>query len=89
MLEMNWVLIVVLACVTHLFVVAEPMILIKRKLGFKEEDIKGINKTKDFFVKMIYCNLCSGFWIGLLFTFNPLEAVIISVMAELIHKILR
>lgn len=88
MLEMNWVLIVVLACVSHLFVVAEPMIYIKRYMGFKEEEI-GNNKVRDFFTKMLYCNLCSGFWIGLLFTLNPLEAVIISVMAELIHKILR
>lgn len=88
MFEMNWVLIVVLACVTHLFVVAEPIILIKRFMGFKEEEI-GKNKVRDFFTKMLYCNLCSGFWIGLLFTLNPLEAVMISVIAEIIHKILR
>ena len=88
MLEMNWILIVVLACVTHLFVVAEPIILIKRFMGFKEEEM-GNNKVRDFFTKMLYCNLCSGFWIGLVFTLKPLAAVLISVISEIIHKILR
>lgn len=77
-----------IACLSVLFVIAEPMILIKRNMGFKEENI-GSLKIKDIFTKLLYCSLCSGFWIGLIYTHNIFMACIISVLAEYIDKKLR
>lgn len=74
-----------IACMSVLFVVAEPMILIKRQLGFKEEEI-GKNPLRDFFTKLMYCGLCSGFWIAWAITLDFKTACIISVLAEIIHR---
>jgi hypothetical protein len=76
-----------LICLTHLFVVAEPSILIKRLLGFKEEEYDNMSLIKRFFYRMTTCHLCSGFWIGL-FSGNILIAAIISVSAEILNKII-
>lgn len=77
-----------LICLTHLFVVAEPSILIKRRLGFREEEYDKMSPTKRFIHKLITCHLCSGFWIGL-FTGNLFLAAIISIGSELLCKIMR
>ena len=74
------------SCLTILFINAEPIILFKRWLGFREEDICGVYPVKDFFTKLLYCAMCSGFWIGLIFTLNLPQAFIISILSELIDK---
>ena len=73
------------SCLTLLFVNAEPMILIKRWMGFKEEEM-GKNPLRDFFTKLLYCEQCSGFWIGWIFTQNFQLAVIISIVSGIIGK---
>lgn len=75
-----------IACVSVLFVVAEPMIMAKRGLGFKEELIGRGNPLRDKITKLLYCALCSGFWIGLAFTQDVRYAAIISILSEMIHK---
>jgi len=75
-----------MSCLSVLFVVAEPIIMMKRYLGFREEDICGVYPIRDFFTRLLYCAMCSGFWIALLFTFNISTAVIVSILAEYIHK---
>ena len=74
-----------ISCMSVLFVNAEPMILLKRQMGFKEEII-GTNPLRDFFTKLLYCCMCSGLWIGLIFTLSFTQAVIISIVSELIDR---
>lgn len=74
-----------LVCLSILFVVSEPLILLKRYIGFKEEEYDVWGKMKRFIFRLITCALCSGFWIGLI-TMSLYKAAIISVLAEFIHK---
>lgn len=76
-----------LACLSYLFIAAEPMILLKRLIGFKEENYMSFSKTKQFFHRMITCGMCSGFWIALATTQNIMAAGIVSLLAELITKL--
>lgn len=72
-----------------LFVAAEPIILLKRYFGFKEERYDDMSKIMRFFHRMLYCALCSGFWIALALTQNLHQAAICSVLAEAIYKHLK
>ena len=49
---------------TLLFVESEPMIILKRKLGFKEEEIEVYGSLKRSFTKLIYCTYCSSVYIA-------------------------
>ena len=75
-----------LSCIAVLFVVAEPLILLKRRLGLKEEDYELWGEKKRFIFRLLDCVLCSGFWIGLIFTLNILQAATVAVVAEIIFK---
>lgn len=88
--------ILTIASVGVLFVVAEPMIIVKRLLGFKEENI-GIKKDykliglmylelRDFLTKLLYCALCSTWWISIIITHDVLLSSLIAIVAELIHR---
>lgn len=74
-----------LTCITILFVESEPLILLKRYIGFREEEYDTWSNKKRFIFRLITCCLCSGFWIGLI-TLNIYYAAIISVLSELIYK---
>ena len=78
-----------LCCITILFITSEPMVLIKRYLGFKEENYIEWNKSKQFIFRLITCAMCSGFWIGLIFTQSILLASIVSVASEMINEKLK
>lgn len=85
--------ILTIASVGVLFVVAEPMIIVKRLLGFKEENIgkqlyknNWVNVSKDFITKLLYCCQCSGFWITFIMTHDPVQAAIVSFFAELLGR---
>jgi len=80
-------IIISIACLSFLFVASEPIILLRRMIGFKEEDTLNYSKFKMFIYTLITCAMCSGFWIGIILTQNILTASIISVVAELIYKI--
>lgn len=75
-----------LACFNVLSIVAEPIILIKRYIGFKEEEFDDYGPIKRFFHKMIYCCLCSGFWISLIISQNIFVAAMASILGEYIYK---
>ena len=81
------ILIIKIAALSFLFVTAEPMILFKRFIGFKEEQYMQFSKTKAFIHRLINCCLCSGFWIGLIITHTVYDAALIAVLSELIFKI--
>jgi hypothetical protein len=78
-----------LCCITILFVTGEPMVLIKRHLGFKEEFYYEWKPIKQFIFRLITCCLCSGFWIGLIYTQSIILASIISVVSEIINTQLK
>ena len=73
-----------LACLSFLFAVgAEPIQWIKEIFCVGPED-KYYNKIQWVILKLINCSLCSGFWIGLIFTQSIILAGIISILAEYI-----
>lgn len=75
-----------ISSLTILFVTSEPMILLKRVMGFKEEEYMGYGKVKQFIYRLITCCLCSGFWISLVLTQSIIYSSIVSVLSELIYK---
>jgi hypothetical protein len=86
---MNIFNIISIAAITFLFIYAEPSILFKRFCRFKEEDYEKYSKAKRMVFRLITCSLCSGFWIGLLFTFSFQQAALISLMAEVIDRLMK
>jgi len=77
-------LILGIASMSVLFVVAEPLIISKHmvfKMIWGKKDY-----TNSFIWKLINCCLCSGFYIGLIFTQDIYQASIISILSELIYK---
>jgi hypothetical protein len=63
---------------TLLFVNSEPMILLKRLIGLKEERI-GLNTYYDFICKLVYCNWCSSIYISFILTFISTGSIIESL----------
>lgn len=78
--------ILALACLNVLFIVAEPIILLRRYVGFREEEFDSYKPLKRFFHKLVHCCLCSGFWISLILSQNIFIAAIASVLGEYIYK---
>ena len=74
------------SAVVFLFVVAEPFIYVKRMLGFRDEFYTTYTSTKQFVHRLIYCCLCSGFWIGYICTQSIYSSAIISICAEIIYR---
>ena len=70
-----------LAALTNLFVWSEPTNILKAKV------YKLIKKEEEGFIyRLLSCCLCSGFYIGFIFTLSLYQAAIIAVLAELISK---
>lgn len=72
-----------LSGLTYLIVNAEPIIILKNKLGI---DTDSENKYNRFIARLLDCCLCTGFWFGLIVTQNLLIAGGVSVLAEYISK---
>lgn len=66
-----------LASITNLLVHSEPTMRLRNFL---------LRNHSGFFRRLLECALCTGFWIGLAFTFNIYLAAIISVVAEFISR---
>lgn len=77
-----------LICIAVGFVKAEPAILVKRALGFKEENYYEYGKVKKFIYRAITCIACSGFWIALFYTLNLFTAAIVMVGGMILEKYL-
>jgi hypothetical protein len=65
--------------------VAEPIILIKRWIGFKEEEYEKYTPMWRFFHRLLYCCACLGFWVALLISWNIYIAAICSITSEWIY----
>lgn len=74
-------------CLGILFVEAEPLIKIKRLIGFKEEEYYDQPEWWKFIYRLITCVACSTFWIGLIITGNFYIAAITSISGDIINKI--
>lgn len=77
-----------LLCLTWLITTgATPIQFIKQFIGIAEE-----SNNKNLFLRMlrklINCDLCLGFWIGLLFYQNILIACVFSLSCEIFGRIL-
>lgn len=68
------------AALTNLWIHSEPTNILRHQV-YKHKD-----KDNLWHWRLINCALCTGFWLGLLLTFNLYQAAIISVVAELISK---
>lgn len=69
-----------------LAVKAEPIILIKRALGFKEEDYSNYKPFKQFIHRLIYCEYCLSVWITFFFTFDIYMMGLVSLLTCLISR---
>lgn len=87
---MNEILIILsLASLTNLLVEAEPIVMFRRWIGFKDENYIDYSKTKQFIMRLITCALCTGTYISLLGLSLHLKwylLPIIPIVAELINK---
>ena len=70
-----------LASITNLWIHSEPTNKFKNWLYKSIE-----NKDSLWHWRLISCALCTGFWLGLIVTWNLYLAAIVSVSAELICK---
>jgi hypothetical protein len=80
---MIWYLLTIfgLASITNLWLHSEPTNKIKHWL------YKSVDKKEELWHwRLINCALCTGFWLGLIVTWNLYLAAIIAVVAELICK---
>lgn len=82
-------LLIGLSSLTVLFVESEPMVLLRRLLGFREEEYLQYGKIKQFIFRLLNCCLCSGFWIGLICTQSIVYAGIVSVISEYLNNKLK
>lgn len=73
-----------LACVTWLWVTSEPTIRLRHWFGIDAEKT-GI---MGFLGRLCDCCACSGFWIGLLFSWDPHITVFTSITAEVIYRMI-
>ena len=62
--------------------VAEPILLIKRWLGFKEEEYDRYTEKWRFIHRLLYCCACLGFWVALAISWNIYIAAICSIASE-------
>lgn len=78
--------IAMLACAGVLLQCAEPIIHLKRWMGFKEELYDSYSKEKRFFHRLLYCAMCLTFWLSLAITWDLGISAVASVLAAYIHK---
>ena len=80
--------IILFGCLGVLLQEAEPIIMIKRYIGFKQETYDDQTKIKKYIHRLIYCAMCLTFWITLMATLNITTAIISSVLSAILHKII-
>lgn len=69
-----------------LWIYAEPIIVLKREIGFKEENYETFPKWKRWVHKLINCLFCSSLWITLILSLDPQLAVITSLFAYIMEN---
>lgn len=85
--------IIAISCIGYLFINAEPSILLKRILGFKEEKYDDYSKIKQFIHRLITCEICSTFWIGIIFGFllnyRPVDVLFMSSISSVLSGLIK
>lgn len=77
-----------LCCATYLFAEgAEPVQELKHFAGLGAES-PFRNPVQWFFLKMLGCSMCVGFWVGLGYYQHLLSACILSIGAEALSRIM-
>lgn len=79
-------LIIGLACLTHLWVVSEPTQALMRLLKIDYSDYDDSSKLKQTFIRFFNCHLCIGFWLGLIVLHNLPLAAIVSILSVIISN---
>lgn len=74
-----------LICLSIIIHIAEPILLIKRFLGFKEEDYHKKSAFLRFIHRGLYCLVCSSFWFTLIITGNFYTASIVAISASILN----
>ena len=82
---MQWYSIIFIASLANLFVYSKPTILLRRWIGFKDEQFDDWSKIKKFFGELITCPMCSAFWIGA-YTLDIQIMAIAAIVANAIEK---
>lgn len=82
---MQWDTIITIASIGTLFVYSKPTIMIRRYLGFKEEEFDTYSKIKQFFYELITCNWCSTFWLAA-YTMDISTMAVAAIVANAIEK---
>jgi hypothetical protein len=75
-----------LGCLGYLLTVAEPMIFLKRFLGFKEEYYDEYSRIKQFFFRLLSCPMCFTFWFSLITSQSLYIGAIAAIIAMIIEK---
>lgn len=78
--------IIMWSCIGVLLQEAEPIQMLKRYIGFKEESYDTQSKEKRWIHRLLHCAMCLTFWVVLVSTWNIQISVISSVLAQIIHK---
>jgi hypothetical protein len=75
------------ACVAYIIARAEVFQKIKRPLGIDDNAMPYTWYAK-IAQELLNCSLCVGFWVGIIMTQVVWQAAIVSVVAEIIDKII-
>lgn len=84
-MQLDWNTIIVIASLANLFVYAEPTIMLRRYLGFKDEEMMSYSSPKQFIHKLINCSMCLAFWLGA-FTLDLSIMALAAIVANAIEK---
>lgn len=66
---------------------AAPVQFIKKFFGVDNES-KAKDVTRRMLILLLNCSLCMGFWFGLIFLQDLWAACLLSICAELFHRII-
>jgi hypothetical protein len=78
--------------ITQIWINSSLFLMIKDKLNLKSDDYT--SAFKDFFVELLTCAMCSGFWIGAIILTIPLNDVvhflgvasIVAIISEFVSR---
>lgn len=74
------------ASISYLWVVSEPTQWLRSRIGMTPDNDK-LNKLGIIIMGLLNCELCMGFWIGLLWFHTLPMAALISVLSVIISNI--
>lgn len=81
--------------ITQMWIGSTPLIIFKEWIGFVKDEVYN-SKFKNFLNELIYCSVCSGFWITMTLLLIPMNdfihvvgiASIAAILSELLTRYL-